>query len=71
MTDPRNPAADPVLALKLAIADCNAERRRLATRRFTAAADQKPAIIERILKLDKQINALRAQLRGTLKEIKA
>lgn len=69
MTDSRNAHNDPILALKLNIADINAERRRLATKRFTAPADKQPAIIERMLKLDKQILVMRAQLRETLKDL--
>jgi hypothetical protein len=70
VTDPRNPTHDPVLALKLAVADVNAERRELCAARFRSRQAPNAERDARIDLLTKQHDALSAQLRETLKETK-
>ena len=63
MTDPRNDTNDPILALKLAISDANAERRELrAKTRITPEQD------DRIRQLNFRIPLLREELRAQLRE---
>ena len=71
MTDDlRNPANDPILALKLAVADCAAEYRELATALYSPDRDTRERALLRRVALNQQIDALRKQLRATLAEMK-
>jgi hypothetical protein len=70
MTDLRNPKNDPILALKLAVDDCVAECEELATDLYSPDRDTRERAVRRCALLNKQIAALRAQLRETLKEMK-